>query len=112
LALITPTLGPSRFEAELKARTYPERPVMNERRASGEARVGWAAMSQEGQGVGTEPICINAINHGCRKPTHWTYETSFACIDKRFGREPFPHKRARRAIIHRINETADVIIYW
>jgi hypothetical protein len=56
--LMTSTLGPARLAAESKARTYPDRLVINERRASGGARVGdgWAAISQDGQGVGTEPI--------------------------------------------------------
>lgn len=47
------TLGPARASADANARTWRERLLRNVRTAAGSARVGCAAMSQEGHGVGT-----------------------------------------------------------
>lgn len=52
------TFRVSRASGELKARTYCERPERKVESASGGALegFGWAAISQDGQGVGTLPI--------------------------------------------------------
>src|SRR6267142_242544 len=38
-----------------------------------------------------------------------TYKSRLAAIDERFGREPFPHERARGTIVDRVDQPADVI---
>lgn len=40
----------------------------------------------------------------------WTYKTTLAAVGKRLGREPFPHERTRRPVIHGIDQTSNVII--
>lgn len=90
------TLSCARFSGESNVRTYVVSVVRNVRSASGVARVGCAAMSHEGQGVGTEPICPQGERKlsGRAGKGKCTHETSFASIDERLGGEPLPHERA------------------
>ena len=57
LSTTNATLGPARASRDANARTCVESPARNARTAAGAARVGCAAMSQDGHGVGTCPIC-------------------------------------------------------
>ena len=56
-SLMNATSAAARCAGASNARTYPESASRKGRSASAGARVGCAAMSQDGQGVGTEPIC-------------------------------------------------------
>ncbi len=40
-----------------------------------------------------------------------TYEAGFAGVDKRLCREPLPHERACRTIVHGVEEAADVVVH-
>ena len=85
-------------------------------RASAGARVGCAAMSQDGQGVGTEPICkkgeILPMQGSLPRVGKATHEAALARVDEGLGREPFPHERARRAVVHRVYEAPDVVVHY
>ena len=57
LASMNATSASARAAGASNARTYPESVARNGVSADAGARVGCAAISQDGQGVGTEPIC-------------------------------------------------------
>jgi hypothetical protein len=39
-----------------------------------------------------------------------TYESHPACIDERFGGEPFPHESARGPAVDRINQPMNIVV--
>jgi hypothetical protein len=39
-----------------------------------------------------------------------TYKSYLTCVDERFCREPFPHERARRPVIDRIDQPANIVV--
>jgi len=39
-----------------------------------------------------------------------TYKSRLAGIDEWFGREPFPHKRARGSVVDRVDQPTNVIV--
>lgn len=81
-------------------------------------------MSQDGQGVGTEPIYIQWSIRGVdggnvqfqpilgvlMRIAGKTYEAAVTSIAERLGREPLPHKRARATVVHGGDEAVDVIV--
>ena len=46
-----------------------------------------------------------------RKYDEKAHKSAFPCINERLGGEPLPHECARRAIVHRFNETLDVVVH-
>ena len=116
LSLMNSTSSFALFSSELKVRTWPDSPSRKVRRASSDARVGCAAIIQEGHGVGTEPICIRASRQVSvrvlQDPTvARTYKPNFARIYIRLRREPLPHERARGSVVDRIHESLNVIVH-
>lgn len=81
-------------------------------------------MSQDGQGVGTEPIyiqwSIRGVDSGnvqfqpilgvLMRIAGKTYEAAVTSIAEWLGREPLPHKRARATVVHGCDEAVDVIV--
>jgi hypothetical protein len=39
-----------------------------------------------------------------------TYKSRLAAVDERFGREPFPHERARGSIVDRVDQATNVVV--
>lgn len=40
----------------------------------------------------------------------FTHEARLASVDEGFGREPFPHERAGRPVVDRVDQAADVVV--
>lgn len=110
LSLMNSMSAPARWAGSSNARAYVVSVSRNVRRASGDARVGWAAIIQEGQGVRMFPICADV---SVTSELHWaggTYETCFAGVDERLRGEPLPHERAGGPVIHGVDQAADVVV--
>lgn len=68
--------------------------VKNSRRSSGGV-VGRAAINQDGQGVGTEPIYAHAdVSIVTDDRQDGAHKTTFLRVDEWLRGEPFPHESA------------------
>ena len=52
--------------------------------------------------------CEGGGGHAGKEGTH---EAHFAGVHERLGGEPFPHERAGRAVVHGVDEPADVVVH-
>ena len=122
------TFGPARLSGASNEDTYVVRACRNARNSCDGARSceGRAAINHDGQGVGTEPIYANRVVVSARaweriyrrcwlvgrgtRHNEVTYKSYFACVDKRFGGEPFPHKCARGSVVDRIDQPVNIVV--
>ena len=112
------TSARARCSGASNARTCVESVSRKGLSAAAGARVGWAAMSQDGQGVGTDPIWAGGQTRrgdeqgGGRDKGGGTYEAGLAGVDEGFGGEPLPHERARGTVVDGVDQAADVVVHF
>ena len=67
-----------------------------------------ATASEPGQS--SQRTGMHKYSHQFGAARCWTYEATLSGVRKRFGGEPFPHERARRSVVHGIDQATNVII--
>jgi hypothetical protein len=125
VSLMNSIFGPARLSGASNEITYVERASKNARNSCDGARSceGCAAINHDGHGVGTEPIYVChvgicdrgyrrcwLVGRAARRAIRLTYKSHLACIDKRFGGEPLPHKCAGGSVVDRTDQPVNIVV--